>query len=120
MELRVETVTEVPVMEATETNKALFAVIAQEARRLGIPVVEQFRAGASDANVIAAAGTPVVDGLGPIGGHGHSDREYLVRESLVQRSALLALSLIAAWRRYEAGTLFERCPPPPTGDRRIG
>ena len=107
MELRVEEVTEVPVMEATATNKALFAVIAQEARRLDIPVAEQFRAGASDASTIAAAGTPVVDGLGPIGGHDHSDREYLVRESLPQRSALLALSLIAAWRRYEAGTLFD-------------
>jgi glutamate carboxypeptidase len=107
MELAVEAVTEVPVMEARSANKALFAIVAQEARRLGIPAVEQFRAGASDANVIAAAGTPVVDGLGAVGGHGHSEREYLVRESLVQRSALLALSLIAAWRRYEAGTLFD-------------
>ncbi len=113
MELRVEGVTEVPVMEATEANKTLFAIVAQEARRLGIPVGEQFRAGASDANVIAAAGTPVVDGLGPFGGHGHSDREYLVRESLVQRSALLALSLIAAWRRYEAGALFDGAHPHP-------
>jgi glutamate carboxypeptidase len=113
MELAVEAVTEVPVMEAARTNKALFAVIAGEAHRMGIPAVEQFRAGASDANVIAAAGTPVVDGLGAVGGHGHSEREYLVRESLVQRSALLALSLIAAWRRYEAGTLFDSSPPHP-------
>ncbi len=75
--------------------------------------MEEFRAGASDANVIAAAGTPVVDGLGAIGGHGHSDREYLIRESLVQRSALLALSLLAAWRRYEAGTLFSGTHPHP-------
>ena len=40
------------------------------------------------------------------GRHDHSDREYLVRESLCTRSALLALSLLAAWRRYEEGTLF--------------
>ncbi len=114
MELKVEAVTEVPVMAATKQNKALFAIVAQEAQRLRIPVAEQFRAGASDANFIAAAGTPVVDGLGPIGGHGHSDREYLVRESLSQRSALLALSLIAAWRRYEAGTLFDETHPRPS------
>ena len=113
MELAVEAVTEVPVMEATEANKTLFAIVAREAQRLGIPAVEQFRAGASDANVIAAAGTPVVDGLGPLGGHGHSDREYLIRESLVQRSALLALSLLTAWRRYEAGTLFSGTHPHP-------
>lgn len=107
MELRVEAVGEVPIMEASQHNKALFAVIAGEARRLEIPVVEQFRAGASDASTIAAAGTPVVDGLGPIGAHDHSDREYLVRESLFARSALFALSLVAAWRRYEAGELFQ-------------
>ena len=118
MELRIEAVTDVPVMEATESNKALFAVIAQEARRLGIPVVEQFRAGASDASTIAAAGTSVVDGLGPAGGNDHSDREYLVRESLMTRSALLALSLIAAWRRYDAGTLFGMAPHP-SGDEGI-
>ena len=106
MELSVEVVSETPVMEATAKNKALFAVVAGEARRLEIPIAEHFRAGASDANTIAEAGTPVIDGLGPIGEHDHSDREYVVRESLRQRSALLALSLIAAWRRYEAGTLF--------------
>ena len=106
MELQVEAVTEVPVMAATKQNRALYAVISREAARLGISIVEQFRSGASDANFIAAAGVPVVDSLGPIGGHGHSDREYLLRESLTQRSALLALSLLAAWQRYEAGTLF--------------
>ena len=106
MDLKVEVVEQVPILEATEQNKALFNVIAGEASRLDIPVVEQFRAGASDANTIAEAGTPVVDGLGPVGRHDHSDREYLVRESLYTRSALLALSLLAAWRRYEAGTLF--------------
>jgi glutamate carboxypeptidase len=106
MELKVEVVEQVPILEATEQNKALYNVIAGEANRLNIPVVEQFRAGASDANTIAEAGTPVVDGLGPVGRHDHSDREYLVRESLYTRSALLALSLLAAWRRYQEGTLF--------------
>ena len=107
MDLKAEVVEQVPILEATEKNRALFNVVAGEARRLDIPVVEQFRAGASDANTIAEAGTPVVDGLGPVGKHDHSDREYLVRESLHTRSALLALSLLAAWRRYEEGTLFQ-------------
>ncbi|MBN2439425.1 MAG: M20/M25/M40 family metallo-hydrolase [Deltaproteobacteria bacterium] len=106
MDLSVEVLSETPVMEATAKNKALFAVVAGEARRLEIPIAEHFRAGASDANTIAEAGTPVIDGLGPIGEHDHSDREYAVRKSLRQRSTLLALSLIAAWRRYQAGTLF--------------
>lgn len=108
MTLRIEEVGRVPVMEATAGNRALFGVIAKEAFRLKLPAVEQFRAGASDASTIAQAGTPVVDGLGPIGEHDHSDRETLVRESLFARSALLALSLVAAWRRHEAGTLFHK------------
>ena len=106
MHLATEKISETPVMEATANNKALFAVVATEAARLGIPAVEQFRPGASDASTIAATGTPVVDGLGPIGEHDHSDREYCVRESLGKRSALLALSLVAAWKRYEAGGMF--------------
>jgi glutamate carboxypeptidase len=106
MEIGVETTDRTPVMEATDDNRALFAVIAGEARGLGFPVGEDFRAGASDANAIAAAGTPVVDGLGPIGGGEHSDREYLLRESLGRRSALLALSLAAAWRRWQTAALF--------------
>jgi len=108
MDLRVEVTGRVPVMEATEGNRALFRMIAGEAEKLGIPAVEEFRAGASDANAIAATGTPVVDGLGPIGEHDHSDREYLVAESLPARSALLALSLVEAWRRCEAGDLFRK------------
>jgi glutamate carboxypeptidase len=106
MDLTVEVVEQAPFMEATVQNKALFNVVAGEARKLGIPVMEQFRAGASDANTISEAGTPVVDGLGPIGEHDHSERECLVRESLVKRSALLAASLLAAWRQYEDGVLF--------------
>jgi glutamate carboxypeptidase len=108
MALAVEVVSRTPVMEATEQNKALYAAIAGEACQIGIPVAEECRGGVSDANTIAEAGTPVVDGLGPIGDHDHSDREYVIRKSLCQRSALLALSLIAAWRQYEAGTLFPK------------
>ena len=106
MTLAVEIVSRTPFMEATEGNKALYAVIAGEAAKMGLQVETEFRGGVSDANTIAEAGTPVIDGLGPLGAHDHSDREYVIRESLVQRSVLFALSLVAAWRRYETGTLF--------------
>lgn len=106
MTIGAEILDRTPVMEVTDKNRTLFAVIAGEARRLGLFLREDFRAGASDANAIASAGTPVVDGLGPVGGGEHSDREYLVRQSLGTRSALLAFSLVAAWRRWQAGSLF--------------
>jgi glutamate carboxypeptidase len=103
MDLQTEVISETPVMEATGGNKSLFSIVAREANKLEIPVVEQFRAGASDASTISAVGTPVVDGLGPIGAYDHSDREYVVRESLYTRSALLASSLLSAWRCCNEG-----------------
>ncbi|MGZ8804617.1 MAG: M20/M25/M40 family metallo-hydrolase [Microbacterium sp.] len=46
--------------------------------------------GASDANFVAAAGVPVLDGLGPIGGDDHSPTEWLDLQSVPERVALLA------------------------------
>jgi glutamate carboxypeptidase len=79
-----------PPMEQSAGNRALFARIDAEARRLGQPCREQLRSGVSDANTIALAGIPVVDGLGPIGEHDHSDREYMRRDSLPARTLLAA------------------------------
>jgi len=36
----------------------------------------------------------VLDGLGPIGEHDHSDREYMLKDSLLQRCRLLAASIL--------------------------
>mgnify|MGYP002398120041 CR=1 FL=1 len=85
-------------MEQSDTNHRLYRIIEQEATRLGIPCAEELRSGVSDANTIAATGIPVVDGLGPIGGCDHSDREYMIRESLPQRSQLAALAIIRCWQ----------------------
>ncbi len=67
---------------------------------LGIPIKEQFRFGGSDANFIADLGIPVLDGLGPIGGRDHSDEEYMVKESLLQRTILFAGTLLASWEDH--------------------
>ncbi|HEX7951195.1 MAG TPA: hypothetical protein VF494_12660, partial [Candidatus Limnocylindrales bacterium] len=62
--------------------------------------------GASDANTTSGMGIPSLDGLGPIGGNDHSPAEYLVVDSIVPRTTLLAGLLLAiasdpevlAWR----------------------
>ncbi|NOZ28841.1 MAG: M20 family metallopeptidase [Chloroflexi bacterium] len=70
---------------------ALLAKLAQaEARQLGFTLTEASTGGRSDGNFCAAGGTPVLDGLGPIGGDDHSPREYLEVDSIVPRTALLA------------------------------
>ncbi len=95
-----------PPMEQNPANKKLFEIVEAQARHLGIGVKEEFRSGASDANLIAGQKTPVIDGLGPIGDLDHSDREYMLKESLLKRSQLLALSILEGWHLYRSGKLF--------------
>ncbi len=95
-----------PPMPASEQNKELFQAVQETAASVGLSVSEEFRAGVSDANLIAGEQTPVIDGLGPIGAMDHSEDEYLIKESLLQRSALLACALIDCWEKYKKGLLF--------------
>lgn len=61
------------------------------AAELGFTVHDAATGGVSYANLLAAAGLPVLDGLGPVGGEDHSPREYIDVASIVPRTALLAL-----------------------------
>jgi glutamate carboxypeptidase len=87
-------------MVQTATNKELFQLISREADMLGLPCREELRSGVSDVNVIAEAGIPVVDGMGPVGDCDHSEREYMVRGSLPARTKLAALSILSSWDHY--------------------
>jgi glutamate carboxypeptidase len=60
------------------------------AAELGFELRDAATGGASDANTIATAGTPVIDGLGPVGGDDHSPLEWLDVASIVPRTALVA------------------------------
>ncbi|MFH1982383.1 MAG: M20 family metallopeptidase [Pseudomonadota bacterium] len=95
---RLETVSRRPPMPPTDGNRRLFQLVAAVADELGMPVTEEFRFGVSDANIIAAEGVPVLDGLGPLGENDHSDREYMLRDSLPRRALLLAHSLVRCWK----------------------
>jgi len=95
-----------PPMPVSEKNKKLFQAVQKTAKSIGLSVDEEFRAGVSDANLIAGENTPVVDGLGPIGAMDHSEDEYMIKESLLQRSALLANAIIECWEKYNQGLLF--------------
>ena len=90
-----------PPMPQSSGNRELFDCIQTIADRLGIPIKEERRHGVSDANLIAALGVAVVDGLGPIGGNDHSSEEYLVKESLLKRSTLLACAIVHCWKQQD-------------------
>ena len=91
---KVEILTSRLPMNQCTANKELFAKVKDVAKSLNLPLKEEFRPGVSDANFIAHQNIPVIDGLGPIGGKDHSDDEYMIKESLLQRTVLLACSII--------------------------
>ncbi|MCW2258468.1 glutamate carboxypeptidase [Providencia alcalifaciens] len=77
-----------PPMVKTNESTALISIIKEEATQLNITLEDVSTGGGSDASFTAGVGTPTVDGLGPIGGHQHSDKEYLEIPSLAERAQL--------------------------------
>jgi glutamate carboxypeptidase len=88
-----------PPMERTPAVAELERLAQKAARELGFEVKGASTGGASDASFAAAEGTPVLDGLGPVGGLDHSPREYVELNSIVPRTALLAKLIIAIVQR---------------------
>jgi glutamate carboxypeptidase len=84
-----------PAMERTPAVERLERLAQGVAAELGFTVKGASTGGASDASFVAAEGAPVLDGLGPVGGLGHSAEEYVELDSIVPRTALLA-GVIAA------------------------
>jgi len=95
--LEVEVIPGRPPMEPTPGNRCLLQYVTRAAADLGVPVREDYRGGVSDANYIAAAGCPVIDGMGPSGAGDHSPQEFMILESLVQRAAMAAVAVRRAW-----------------------
>ena len=86
-----------PPMEQSGRNTALYQIIREEAEHLGQSCAAELRSGVSDAKTIAQNDIPVVDGMGPIGDGDHSDREYMIRHSLPDRTLLAACSILRIW-----------------------
>jgi glutamate carboxypeptidase len=83
-----------PPKPLTAAAEALFGLVGKAAADLGQPVSWQASGGVCDGNNIAACGVPVVDTMGVRGGKIHSVEEYLIIESLPERAALSALTVL--------------------------
>jgi glutamate carboxypeptidase len=77
-------------MPRTEAIERLEALTVQLAHELGFEVKGASTGGAADAAFAADEGVPVLDGLGPVGGLDHGPDEYILKSSIVPRTALLA------------------------------
>ncbi|MFJ2513089.1 2-dehydropantoate 2-reductase [Streptomyces griseoviridis] len=84
-----------PVFERTEQVAALAGLARRCAGLLGEELAEASVGGASDGNFVAAAGTPVLDGIGALGSGAHARSENTSVSGLVGRSALAATVLVA-------------------------
>lgn len=81
-------------MEPTPKSEAALAAWRACAVDLGLePPAAVHSGGGSDANNLAAAGLPCLDGLGPIGDRLHSPDEWVLLPSIVERAQVAALFL---------------------------
>ncbi len=80
-----------PPLEPTPESRRILEVATRVAHRLGRdPFEGGATGGASDGNLLAAAGCPVLDGLGPDGDGAHTHQEYVLLDDLAWRVAFLA------------------------------
>ena len=94
--LNLETEVMRPPMERTAAIGSAFARARELATELGMDLLEGPAGGASDGNLIAPLGVPVLDGLGPEGGGAHALDERVHIDSLVERADLIA-HLLRRW-----------------------
>jgi glutamate carboxypeptidase len=83
-----------PPKPLTPQAEALFNLVKQAGADLGQTIAWQPSGGVCDGNNIAACGVPVVDTMGVRGGKIHSMEEFLIAESLAERAALSALTIL--------------------------
>ena len=83
-----------PPKPLSEEAEALFTLVKTAGADLGQAFAWQPSGGVCDGNNIAACGVPVVDTMGVRGGKIHSAEEYLIVDSLKERAALSALTIL--------------------------
>ncbi len=74
--------------------RKLYELVRSCGADLGQEISWRDTGGVCDGNNIAACGVPVVDTMGGRGGAIHSDQEYLIVASLIERAQLSALTML--------------------------
>jgi glutamate carboxypeptidase len=77
-----------------DASRRLFEEARSCGHEIGVDLTWRSSGGTCDGNRLAAAGLPLIDTLGPVGGALHSPLEYLLPHTLAQRAKLTA-SLLA-------------------------
>jgi glutamate carboxypeptidase len=77
-----------------ERHQRLWNALNEVGAMLGIEIKSKPSGGCCDGNNLSAYGLPNIDTLGVIGGNIHSEGEYVLLDSLVERAQLSALLLL--------------------------
>ncbi len=83
-----------PPKPMTPEAEALFRLVCRAGADLGQEIGWKSTGGVCDGNNIAACGVPVIDTMGVRGGSIHSMEEFLIVDSLAERAALSALTIL--------------------------
>jgi glutamate carboxypeptidase len=83
-----------PSMERTPRNQALWRQARSLGEELGLDLEQAAAGGGSDGNTTSLY-TATLDGLGPVGDGAHAEHEFLYIDRTIERTALLALLLLA-------------------------
>lgn len=83
-----------PPMEPGERNQALWRLARELGQELGLDLEQAAVGGASDGNTTSQY-TATLDGLGAVGDGAHATHEHVIVARMVERSALLAMLLMA-------------------------
>jgi glutamate carboxypeptidase len=94
-----------PPMERVSSTTALRLLYEEHAAHAGLGTGEApLQGGGSDANLLAAFGVPVIDGLGPFGKHFHKVEEWSSLASLKKRTTALTRFLVdKRWKSVARG-----------------
>ena len=80
--------------ECVPSEEKIFAEWRRAAADVGVaPFTWVHTGGASDGNLLSVAGLPNLDGVGPIGDHLHSHREFITTPTIAPRAQIAALFL---------------------------
>tara|TARA_R110002051_G_scaffold107436_1_gene180356 strand:- start:31 stop:1191 length:1161 start_codon:yes stop_codon:yes gene_type:complete len=93
VELQIEGGIGRPPMEKTPRNQQLWELAKQQGEVLGMDLEDATAGGGSDGNT-ASQFTATLDGLGTPGDGAHASHEYIIKNQLLERTALLTLLLI--------------------------
>ena len=83
-----------PPLERTPRNQALWGMAVRIGNEMGLELEGSLAGGASDGNLTSLY-SATLDGLGAVGGGAHAQHEFIYLDKLAERTALLALLLLA-------------------------